>query len=88
MHTDRVVGLDRGARARPCLTELFDVLYAPDNTFVLDWQPGDLAIWDNIALQHHRPDFPVTEPRTMQRVCIHDKTAHELVPNMPELLGY
>ena len=87
MHTDRVVGLDE-EESEHLLTELFDVLYAPDNTFVLDWQLGDLAIWDNIALQHHRPDFPATEPRTMQRVCIHDKTAHELVPNMPELLGY
>jgi taurine dioxygenase len=54
---------------------------------VLDWAVGDLAIWDNLALQHQRPDFPSTAPRTMQRVCIHHKTVLELVPNMPELVA-
>lgn len=45
------------------------------------------VIWDNLAIQHERPDFPTLEPRTMQRVCIHDKALVDLVPNVGELLG-
>jgi len=85
MHTDRIVGLPE-ADSEALLGELFDHLYAPENTFVLDWSVGDLAVWDNIALQHHRPDFPATAPRTMQRVCINEKTTAELVPNIAELM--
>ena len=85
MHTDRIVGLSEND-SEALLAELFEHLYAPTNTFVLQWHVGDLAIWDNVALQHHRPDFPATEARSMQRVCINDKTAHELVPNMAELV--
>jgi taurine dioxygenase len=85
MQTDRIVGLPE-ADSEALLAELFGHLYAPANTFVLDWEVGDLAIWDNVALQHHRPDFPATAPRTMQRVCINEKTTVELVPNIGELL--
>jgi alpha-ketoglutarate-dependent taurine dioxygenase len=86
LQTDRVVGLDEAA-SEALLVELFDALYAPDNVLVLDWKVGDLVIWDNLAIQHERPDFPAVEPRTMQRVCIHDKTLHDLVPNVGQLLG-
>jgi taurine dioxygenase len=85
MHTDRVVGLPEH-ESEALLAELFTHLYAPENTFVLDWTIGDLAVWDNIALQHHRPDFPTTAPRSLQRVCINEKTTVELVPNIAELL--
>jgi taurine dioxygenase len=86
MHTDRVVGLGE-TESDALLDELFEVLYADDNVFVLDWQVGDLALWDNIALQHYRPDFPTVGGRTMRRVCIHHKTTMELVPNILELVG-
>ncbi len=86
MHTDRVVGMSE-VESDALLAEIYDVLYAPTNTFRLEWRVGDLAVWDNLALQHHRPDFPTTEGRTMQRVCIHAKTSQELVPNIAELLA-
>jgi taurine dioxygenase len=86
MQTDRIVGLPE-ADSDALLSELFDVLGAPANTLVLDWRVGDLVIWDNLALQHARPEFPVSEPRTMQRVCLHHKTLRDLVPNVGELLG-
>ena len=70
-----------------CSTDIYEVLYGVRRTpSGSSWQVGDLAVWDNLALQHHRPDFPATEGRTMQRVCIHSKTAEELVPNLPDLL--
>jgi alpha-ketoglutarate-dependent taurine dioxygenase len=86
MHTDRVVGLSE-AESDALLAELYAVLYGPDNTYRLDWQAGDLVVWDNLALQHHRPDFPAAEGRTMQRVCINAKTSEQLVPNIAELLA-
>jgi taurine dioxygenase len=85
LQTDRVVGLDEEA-SEALLAELFDVLYAPDNVLVLNWNVGDLVIWDNLAIQHERPDFPPVARRTMQRVCIHDKSLLDLVPNVGELL--
>jgi len=86
LQTDRVVGLPAD-ESEGLLAELFEVLYSPNNVLVLDWEVGDLVIWDNLAIQHERPDFPVLEPRTMQRVCIHDKSLVDLVPNVGELLG-
>jgi taurine dioxygenase len=85
MHTDRVVGLSDD-ESEALLAEVYAVLYGPTNTFALDWHVGDLAVWDNLALQHHRPDFPTTEGRTMQRVCINPKTTVELVPNIADFL--
>jgi taurine dioxygenase len=85
MHTDRIVGLPE-PESEALLAELFAHLYAPENTFVLDWTVGDVAVWDNLALQHHRPAFPHAAPRSMQRVCINEKTSHQLVPNMAQLI--
>jgi len=86
LQTDRVVGLTDD-ESEALLAELFAVLYAPDNVLVFDWNVGDLVIWDNLAIQHERPDFPRLEARTMQRVCIHDKSLLDLVPNVGQLLG-
>lgn len=86
LQTDRVVGLAED-ESEALLAELFEVMYGPDNVLTLDWNVGDLVIWDNLAIQHERPDFPVLEPRTMQRVCIHDQSLLDLVPNVGELLG-
>jgi alpha-ketoglutarate-dependent taurine dioxygenase len=86
LHTQVVVGLAPGESAA-LLDELFGHLYAPENTYRHDWRVGDLVVWDNLALQHHRPAFPTAEARTMQRVCIHHKTLRDLVPNLGELLS-
>jgi taurine dioxygenase len=85
LQTDRVVGLPE-EESEALLAELFALLYAPDNVLTLEWRVGDLVIWDNIAIQHERPEFPVLEPRTMQRVCVHDKSLLDLVPNIAELV--
>ncbi len=52
------------------IIELFAHLYRPDHVMVHRWQPGDLLLWDNHALQHARPDVGVDEPRTLRRVCV------------------
>ena len=52
------------------LHALFAHLYHPEHVMVHRWQPGDLLLWDNHALQHARPDVGVDEPRTLRRVCV------------------
>jgi alpha-ketoglutarate-dependent taurine dioxygenase len=86
MQTDRVAELDADA-SEALLAELYEALYAPDHVYAHRWRPGDLLVWDNVALQHGRDDFPDNEARTMRRVCLTPYLLRDLVPNLGELLG-
>ena len=63
------VGLDNSES-----TALFDLLQRritePENTIRWDWQPGDVAIWDNRATQHRAVDDYDGQPRLMHRVTL------------------
>jgi taurine dioxygenase len=87
MHSDSIVGLP-AAESDALLRDLFAVLYDDSNVLRYDWSVGDLVLWDNIAVQHGRPDFPEDEPRTLQRVVLGDYTPGELVPNLEQLLAH
>jgi alpha-ketoglutarate-dependent taurine dioxygenase len=57
-------------RGEALLDEIFDHLYAPSNVWDHDWQLHDLACWDNIAIQHARPNVPADGPvRTLRKVA-------------------
>ena len=43
---------------------------------------GDLAVWDNVALQHARSDVTGIGPRTLRRVALADHPIAELVPEL------
>jgi alpha-ketoglutarate-dependent taurine dioxygenase len=47
------------------LAALFEHLYAPERVYVHRWSPGDLLVFDNIALQHSRTRGGT---RTLRRV--------------------
>lgn len=67
--TKEIVGLpvDEG---EALLEELFAQLYAPTNTWQHEWLPGDLVMWDNLAVQHARPDVSVDGPvRTLRKAA-------------------
>jgi alpha-ketoglutarate-dependent taurine dioxygenase len=50
------------------LQELFAHLYRDDNVLEHHWRDGDLAIWDNLAVQHGRPHVGWDSPaRTLRR---------------------
>jgi alpha-ketoglutarate-dependent taurine dioxygenase len=50
------------------LEALFAHLYAPGRELAHHWQQGDLVIWDNLALQHARPNVKVEGPaRTLRK---------------------
>jgi alpha-ketoglutarate-dependent taurine dioxygenase len=68
MMTSKVVELP-AAEGEALLEELFTHLYSPANMLELTWSEGDLVIWDNIALQHARPNVTVEGPvRTLRKV--------------------
>ena len=52
------------------LEHLFGVLYAPQRRYEHVWKPGDLLVWDNLAIQHARTreSDPADGPRRLQRV--------------------
>jgi taurine dioxygenase len=62
------------------LQRLFAHLYAPDNVHEHRWRTGDIVIWDNLALQHSRPDLSGCGPRRLQRVAVADKSFFDLCP--------
>jgi len=55
-------------------TALFDVLQRritqPENTIRWNWEPGDVAMWDNRATQHRAVDDYDDQPRLMHRVTL------------------
>ncbi len=74
MMTHEIVGLPK-QESDDLLAELFSYMDSSQHTFELHWQPGDLAIWDNLAVQHARPDVNTEHgARTLRKV------AHPPVP--------
>jgi alpha-ketoglutarate-dependent taurine dioxygenase len=49
------------------LAALYAHLYAPENVVEHHWRPGDLLLWDNLALQHARPNVSVEGPARVLR---------------------
>lgn len=79
-HAARIVGLSR-AESDGLLGELFAVLYAADNRVEHPWRNGDLLLWDNLALQHGRPDLTGITPRRLQRAAVAERSLTEQLPD-------
>jgi hypothetical protein len=67
--TDAILPLDPD-ESSALIEELFVHLYRDEHVYVHRWQPGDLVVWDNHALQHSRPDVGVEHRRTLRRVSV------------------
>jgi taurine dioxygenase len=67
LYFDHFVGWDL-AESDAVRTQIHRHTYADQNTYVHDWEVGDLIIWDNVALQHSRKPVPEDGPRTLRRV--------------------
>jgi taurine dioxygenase len=51
------------------LKALFEHLYSPAMIWEHEWRKGDLVMWDNLAIQHARPDVSIDGPvRTLRKV--------------------
>lgn len=64
-HTDRILGFPR-VESDALLEEVFSHLYDPAHIYEHVWERDDLVIWDNLTVQHARPD-PTDAPRTLRR---------------------
>lgn len=64
---DKVVDMDFD-ESEKLRAELHSYIYAPSNVYQHDWTVGDLVIWNNVALQHSRPELPSVGERTHRRV--------------------
>ena len=65
-HFERIEGLS-DAESKALCRELTDHIRRPDGVVTHAWQPGDIAIWDNLKLQHARTDFDAKYPRHLRR---------------------
>jgi taurine dioxygenase len=73
---DRIVGLER-EESDALLDELAAEARKPKHHHGHAWKPGDVVIWDNRATMHRVDvDYPVGEPRIMQRVLIEGDRPH------------
>lgn len=92
MFSEPIVGLDK-ADSDNLLRQLYGLLYGDDNVLEIPWQNGQLIIWDNLALQHGRPQTPAEKgERTLRRVTISERNGYEYFPdlvesNMPQFRG-
>jgi taurine dioxygenase len=79
--TDSVVGLDQRA-SDVLLSSLFECLYAPNNVVSHRWAPGDLVVWDNLAIQHCRGNLETVGRRVLRKVIIGDQTLNDAFPQL------
>jgi taurine dioxygenase len=69
-YTHRIEGLS-AQRSESLLRELFTHIEKPEFRYRHRWQPGDLLIWDNCAVQHRATfDYHASMRRVMQRCCV------------------
>jgi taurine dioxygenase len=76
-----IEGLDED-ESEALIADLFTHLYASDAVYVHPWEPGDFVLWDNIALQHGRPENPTTVRRSLRRTVISEKTLPEIIAGL------
>jgi alpha-ketoglutarate-dependent taurine dioxygenase len=67
--TDSIVELDERA-SEELLHELWSYLDDDAVRYEHRWEVGDLIVWDNLALQHGRRDFPRGQRRSLRRFQI------------------
>jgi taurine dioxygenase len=58
------------AEGEQLLQELFGALYDESNLYTHHYQNGDVVIWNNIAVQHARPERIDRNPRSFRRLVI------------------
>ncbi|RYD93746.1 MAG: TauD/TfdA family dioxygenase [Sphingomonadales bacterium] len=78
--------LDRAA-SDALFEALFPVLYAPDNVYEHVWSVGDFVLYDNLTLQHARPDPSSLKVRKLQRMGVADVSADDMLAEFLDQSG-
>lgn len=68
-HTYAIDGVP-DEQAQALITELIDHATAPGHTYLHQWQPGDVIMWDNRCVLHRGLPWPTDKPRHMARTTI------------------
>jgi alpha-ketoglutarate-dependent taurine dioxygenase len=67
--TQEIVGLPADESER-LLDELFEHMYDPAAQWEHHWREGDFVVWDNVAMQHARPNVDSDGPaRTLRKAA-------------------
>lgn len=71
-HARDIVGMDR-EEGRALIDELNDFITRDGNTIAVEYQPGDMSIWDNLTTLHRAGEFDDTaHARDMRRTTIRE----------------
>ncbi|MEV5748848.1 TauD/TfdA family dioxygenase [Actinoallomurus sp. NPDC052308] len=65
----RIVGLNSD-ESRDILRILQEYVIRPENILRVQWNPGDLVVFDNRITQHYAPDDYGDQPRRLHRVTV------------------
>ena len=65
----RIVGLS-SSESRDILRLLQAYVTRPENVLRVQWNPGDVVVFDNRSTQHYAPDDYGDQPRTLFRVTV------------------
>jgi taurine dioxygenase len=76
--TLEIEGLDSNG-SEALIAEITSYIYAEQNVVEHRWRQGDLVVWDNLALQHGRPNVEHSGPtRTLRRVTCGQLTERDM----------
>ena len=85
--TQKILGISN-EESDQLLATLFAHLYNPAKLWTYTWAEGDLIIWDNLAVQHSRPDVRTDGPvRTLRKVSSASKSRGKAGPVIYSRLG-
>jgi len=84
--TDLIEGMEEN-QGRILLQQLLEHLSAPEFSYEHAWRPGDLVIWNNLALQHARDAIPSDARRTLRRVSVGGTSVHDHFRHVEKLAG-
>jgi alpha-ketoglutarate-dependent taurine dioxygenase len=66
--TRGIVGMDPDD-SEDLLEQVFEHMYRPENVLTYEWAEGDLIVWDNLSVQHARPNVTTEGPaRTLRKI--------------------
>ena len=78
-HTESIEGLDQD-QGQELIDELIENTIRDDFIYVHDWRNGDIILWDNARLLHHRDGFDNTLPRLAKRTSLFMNPNYFAVP--------
>ena len=64
--------------SKKLLDDLVTFAYQSPRTYIHQWQPGDIVVWDNRCVLHRARPFDRREPRVMQHTRVSGDPATEL----------